>query len=132
MDSVALGTTRVTISGPHLASASSVSFGGTAARIVSNTDSELVVTACAHVPGPVDIVLVVASNVKIAERTTMLLGYRFGHPNRKINRSFPRSEEEIGVRSVHSFAYQGSGKSPSLDSLPHPDSAVSPILESLR
>jgi len=57
----ALGNTRVTISGARLAGASSVSFGGAAARIISNSDTELVVITSAHAPGSVDIVVVAAS-----------------------------------------------------------------------
>lgn len=68
----ALGSTRVTISGTRLAGASSVSFGGTAARIVSNSDSELVVITGAHAPGPVDIVLVAAHG-----STTLTAGFTY-------------------------------------------------------
>ncbi|WP_075256543.1 Ig-like domain repeat protein [Herbaspirillum camelliae] len=56
----ALGNTRVSISGVRLAGASAVSFGGSAARIVSNSDTELVVVTSAHTAGTVDLVVTAA------------------------------------------------------------------------
>ena len=49
------GGTEVTITGTGLADASAVDFGGAAAAIVSNTDTELVVTTGARAPGLVDV-----------------------------------------------------------------------------
>jgi trimeric autotransporter adhesin len=51
----AAGGTRVTVNGANLAGATSVSFGGVAAQIVSNTGSVLVVTTPAHAAGSVDV-----------------------------------------------------------------------------
>ena len=49
------GGTSVTITGTGLAGASGVSFGTTAAAIVSNTATQIVVTSPAHAAGPVDV-----------------------------------------------------------------------------
>ncbi|MDR6398485.1 Ig-like domain repeat protein [Herbaspirillum seropedicae] len=57
----ALGNTRVSISGLRLAGASAVSFGGSAARIVSSSETELVVLTSAHTAGTVDLVVTAAS-----------------------------------------------------------------------
>ncbi|WP_180937510.1 autotransporter domain-containing protein [Herbaspirillum seropedicae] len=55
-----LGNTRVSISGARLAGATSVSFGASVARIVSNSDTELVVVTSAHMAGTVDLVVIAA------------------------------------------------------------------------
>jgi hypothetical protein len=49
------GGDSVTISGDHLANASAVTFGGQAATIVSNTNSQIVVKSPAGAPGAVDV-----------------------------------------------------------------------------
>jgi hypothetical protein len=51
----AAGGDSVTISGDHLANASAVTFGGQAATIVSNTNSQIVVKSPAGAPGAVDV-----------------------------------------------------------------------------
>jgi hypothetical protein len=51
----AAGGDSVTISGDHLANASAVTFGGRAATIVSNTNSQIVVKSPAGAPGAVDV-----------------------------------------------------------------------------
>jgi hypothetical protein len=53
------GGTSVTITGTNLAGASSVTFGGVAASVSTNTATQIVVTAPAHAAGAVDVTVTV-------------------------------------------------------------------------
>jgi hypothetical protein len=52
------GGTQVTITGQHFTGITSVTFGGTAATVVSSSDTQIVVTTGAHAAGNVDVKVV--------------------------------------------------------------------------
>ena len=69
------GGTSVTITGTNLTGATAVAFGTTAASIVSNTDTQIVVTSPAHARGQVDVRVRTAggiSSTSAADRYTFV------------------------------------------------------------
>ena len=70
-----VGGESVTINGSNLGGASSVTFGGTAAQIDSNTGSSIVVTTPSHAAGSVDVMVTATAGT-----TTLQNGFTYNLP----------------------------------------------------
>lgn len=95
----ALGGTRVTLSGSRLASTSSITFGGSAATIVSNSDTTLVVTLPAHASGVVDVVIVAAAGT-----ITLSNGFTYASLPNPASNAAVTAMVRAQTAAVHQFA----------------------------